>query len=151
MNVFDEFFDIVAHLEQHNIRYALVGGVAVAFYAEPRFTQDIDFLLDPDYFETVRLVLAKSGYFESTEPWTFKDTAITLHRFIKVDDIDHMIVDILIAGDQTLLDIIANAIEARSEYGIAHVARKADIIWLKKQRNSLQDQADIERLNNEHD
>ena len=151
MNVFDEFYEIVAHLEQQNIRYALVGGVAVAFYAEPRFTQDIDFLLDPDNFETVRLVLAESGYFESARPWTFKDTAITLHRFIKVVDIDHMIIDILIAGDQTLLDIIANAIEARSEYGIAHVARKADIIWLKKQRNSLQDQADIERLNNEHD
>ena len=62
-----------------------------------------------------------------------------------------MIIDILIAGDQTLLEIIANALEARSEYGVALVARKADIIWLKKQRNSLQDQADIERLENEHD
>jgi hypothetical protein len=151
MNVFDEFTEVVAHLEKHNIRYALVGGVAVAFYAEPRFTQDIDFLLDPNNFETVHDILAKSGYFESAKPWTFLGTAITLHRFIKVVDNDLMIVDILIAGDQTLLEIIANAIEARSEYGVALVARKADIIWLKKQRNSLQDQADIERLENEHD
>ena len=43
MNVFDEFSAVVARLEEQNIRYALVGGVAVAFYAEPRFTQDIDF------------------------------------------------------------------------------------------------------------
>jgi len=151
MNVFDEFSEIVAHLEEQNIRYALVGGVAVAFYAEPRFTQDIDFLLDPNNFETVCAILAKSGYFESAKPWTFQGTALTLHRFIKVVDNDLMIIDILIAGDQTLLEIIANAIEARSEHGVALVARKADIIWLKKQRNSLQDQADIERLNNEHD
>ena len=151
MNVFDEFSEVVAHLEEQNIRYALVGGVAVAFYAEPRFTQDIDFLLDPNNFETVSAILAKSGYFESAKPWTFQGTALTLHRFTKVVDNDLMIIDILIAGDQTLLEIIANAIEARSEYGVALVARKADIIWLKKQRNSLQDQADIERLNNEHD
>ena len=151
MNVFDEFSEIVAHLEEQNIRYALIGGVAVAFYAEPRFTQDIDFLLDPNNFETVRAILAKSRYFESTKPWTFQGTALTLHRFTKVVDNDLMIIDILIAGDQTLLEIIANAIEARSDYGVALVARKADIIWLKKQRNSLQDQADIERLNNEHD
>ena len=151
MNVFDEFSEVVAHLEEQNIRYALVGGVAVAFYAEPRFTQDIDFLLDPNNLEAVRLVLAQSGYFESAKPWTFQGTALTLHRFIKVIDNDHMIVDILIAGDEPLLEIIRNAIEARSEYGVAHVARKVDIIWLKKQRNSLQDQADIERLNNEHD
>jgi len=50
-----------------------------------------------------------------------------------------------------LREIIANAIEARSEYGVVRVARKIDIIWLKKQRNSLQDQADIERLNSGHD
>jgi hypothetical protein len=96
-------------------------------------------------------MLTQSGYFESAKPWTFQGTALTLHRFVKVVDSDHMIVDILLAGDQSLLEIIANAIEARSEYGVAHVARKVDIILLKKQRNSLQDQADIERLENEHD
>ncbi len=41
--------------------------------------------------------------------------------------------------------------EARREYEIAHVAEKSDIIWLKRKRNSLQDQADIERLENEKD
>ena len=151
MNVFDEFSRVVARFEEQNVRYALVGGVAVAFYAEPRFTQDIDFLLDPDDLETVRLVLAQSGYFESAEPWTFQGTALTLRRFVKVVDEEHMIVDILIAGDQALREITANAIEARSEYGVARIGRKNDIIWLKKQRNSLQDQADIERLNSGHD
>jgi len=151
MNVFDEFSEIVGHLETNKIEYALVGGVAVAFYAEPRFTQDIDLLLDPRSFEKIRTILENSGYFESADPWTFQDTPITLHRFLKVVDDQCMIIDILLAGNDTLLQIIKNALEARSDYGLARVAMKADIIWLKRQRNSLQDQADIERLELEKD
>lgn len=54
MNVFDEFLEIIQHLERENIRYAIGGGVAMAFYAEPRFTQDIDILLEPNSFEKVK-------------------------------------------------------------------------------------------------
>lgn len=151
MNVFDEFSEIVAHLEEAGIRYALVGSVAMAFYAEPRFTQDIDFLLHPDSFGMTRTILEQAGYFESATPWTFQGTSLTLHRFIKVIGEDHMIIDLLLAGSTSELEVITNAQEARSNYGIAHVARKSDIIWLKRQRNSLQDQADIERLEHEAD
>lgn len=45
MNVFEEFKRLVAELQKQAVRYALVGGVAMAFYAEPRFTRDIDILL----------------------------------------------------------------------------------------------------------
>jgi hypothetical protein len=151
MNVFDEFSQIIAQLESRKIRYALVGGVAVAFYAEPRFTQDVDLLLDPGSFEDMRAVLEAAGYFESATPWTFQGTALTLHRFLKVVDEEHMIIDILLAGDAPLLEIVRSALEARSAFGVARVARKADIIRLKRQRNSLQDQADIERLEHEDD
>lgn len=83
MNVFDEFLEIIQHLERENIRYAIVGGVAVAFYAEPRFTQDIDILLEPNSFEKVKQVLEQNGYFESAAPWTFKNTPLTLRRFLR--------------------------------------------------------------------
>jgi len=42
MNVFDEFSHIVRMLEERGLRYALVGGIAMAFYTEPRFTRDIE-------------------------------------------------------------------------------------------------------------
>lgn len=57
-----------------------------------------------------------------------------------------MIIDLLIAGNTKHVDIIRKALSAQGEHGIVHVAKKTDIIWLKRQRNSLQDQADIERL-----
>lgn len=146
MNIFDEFTEIIKYIEQEKIRYAIVGGVAMAFYAEPRFTQDIDMLLEPNDFDKARRILEQNGYFESAEPWTFKNTHLTLHRFFKVIGNDQMLIDLLVAGEKKHLEIIENSLLAQGEHGVAHVAAKADIIWLKKQRNSLQDQADIERL-----
>lgn len=151
MNIFDEFAEIIKHIEGEKIRYALVGGVAMAFYAEPRFTQDIDILLEPNDFEKARRVLEQNGYFEFAEPWTFKSTPLTLHRFFKAVKNDQMIIDLLVAGNKKHLEIIENALIAQGEHGVVHVAVKSDIIWLKKQRHSLQDQADIERLESEED
>lgn len=146
MNIFEEFAKIIQHIEAKQIQYALVGGVSMAFYVEPRFTQDIDLLLGPDDFLKMKKVLEDNEYLESAEPWTFQNTPLTLHRFFKAVGNDQMIVDILIAGCQRHLEILKNTIIAESEHGIIHVANKFDVIWLKQQRNSLQDQADIERL-----
>jgi hypothetical protein len=84
MNVFDEFRRLVSELEKRGVRYALVGGVAMAFYTEPRFTRDIDILVDPEDFQKAKDILEKDGYFESALPWTFRTVAIELHRFLKV-------------------------------------------------------------------
>ncbi len=95
-------------------------------------------------------VLKREGCFKSSAPWTFQDSNLTLHRFLKVEGLDEMIVDILVAGDDRHQEIIANALEAKSEEtGLVRVASKSDLIWLKRQRNSKQDQADIERLKDE--
>lgn len=149
MNVFDEFEEIVARLEERKVGYALVGGVAMAFYAEPRFTEDIDLLVDPRGFDAVTAVLEGVGYFESATPWTFKGTSLTLRRFVKVEGEEHMTIDIRLAGDDELLAVVRNAVEAEGRRGRVRVARKSDLAQLKRKRNSLQDQADIERLERE--
>ena len=101
MNVFQEFKRLMKELENQRVRYALVGGVAMAFYIEPRFTRDIDLLVDADDFEKVKGILEKDGYFESASPWTFRNVAIELHRFLKVvDEEDEMLIDILVARDE---------------------------------------------------
>ena len=50
MNVFEEFKRLIQELEKQKVRYALVGGVAMAFYTDPRFTQDIDLLVESEDF-----------------------------------------------------------------------------------------------------
>ncbi len=150
MNVFDEFHRIVRYFQTEGIAYALIGGVAVAFHAEPRFTKDIDLLIREVDLERVTGILKREGYFKSSSPWILGDSNLTLHRFLKVEDTDNMIIDVLVAGDDRHEQIIANAIEAESEgAGVVRVAEKADLIWLKRERNSKQDQADIARLSDE--
>jgi hypothetical protein len=151
MNVFEEFKRLVMELEKQRVRYALVGGVAMAFYREPRFTRDIDLLVDSDDFEKTRGVLEKDGYFESASPWTFRNVAIELHRFLKVTLEDEMLIDILVAKDEEVRMIIRNAVEAESEEGRVMLANKRDLIWLKRTRDSKQDQADIEKLEDDKD
>ena len=150
MNVFYEFHKIVQHLQAEGVEYALIGGVAVAFHSEPRFTKDVDFLIREGELDRVTEALKREGYFKSSAPWTFKDSSLTLHRFVKGEDLDEMIVDVLVAGDDRHQEIIANALEAESDgTGLVRVASKSDLIWLKRQRNSKQDQADIARLEDE--
>jgi predicted nucleotidyltransferase len=41
---FEEFFEL---LNKHKVRYLVVGGYAFAIHAKPRFTSDIDILIEP--------------------------------------------------------------------------------------------------------
>jgi len=149
LNIFDEFKSIAKKLEDSQIEYALIGGIAMAFHDEPRFTRDIDILIDEQSLERIGEILIKCGYFESSTPWTFRNIKLTLHRYAKAQGEDILLIDILVAGDKKQRDIINNAIQAESEHGIVRVARKEDLIWLKQLRNSKQDRADIERLSND--
>ena len=150
MDIFYEFLRVVQRLQKEGIEYALIGGVAVAFHTEPRFTKDIDLLIRESELDRVTEVLKREGYFRSSTPWTFRDSNLTLHRFMRVEEQDEMIVDVLVAGDERHGQIISNALEAESEdTGVVRVVSKADLIWLKRQRNSKQDEADIARLEDE--
>jgi hypothetical protein len=150
MNVFFEFYKVVRHFRKDKIEYALVGGVALAFYGAPRFTRDIDILTKKSELVRISALLKREGYFESSQPWTFKDTKLTLHRFLKIKNGDEMIIDIMVAGTARHARIVENAIEAVSEdMGAVRVAAKRDLVWLKRSRNSKQDQADLERLTRE--
>ncbi|MBI5119326.1 nucleotidyltransferase [Candidatus Poribacteria bacterium] len=151
MNVFEEFNHLVKELETRSVRYALVGGVAMAFYAEPRFTRDIDLLVDSDDFEKTKGILEKEGYSESISPRTFSTIPIELHRFLKASNGDEMIIDILLARTEEIRRIIRDSVEAESDQGKVRIASRKDLIWLKRMRDSKQDQADIEKLENEED
>ena len=123
----------------------------MAFYTEPRFTRDIDLLIDSEDFEKTKGILEKEGYFVSASPWTFRKVAIEIHRFLKVTPEDEMMIDILVAKADEIRRIIRNAVEAESEEGRVMLADRKDLIWLKRMRDSKQDQADIEKLEDEKD
>jgi hypothetical protein len=146
MNLYDEFFSIVPLLNELGIRYAVVGGIALAFHGNPRFTMDIDVLVDRDDMDRLQGVLGALGYEESAEPWMFPGTAVTLRRFLKFEGEDQMAVDVLVADTEEHRRMIRDAVQAESSRGGVPVARKRDLITLKRLRNSPQDRVDIMEL-----
>ena len=59
----EDFKDFIKFLNEHKVRYLLVGGWAVGIYGTPRATKDIDFLIatDDDNIHNLLVVLRKFG------------------------------------------------------------------------------------------
>lgn len=151
MNLYDEFFALIPYLNKLGVRYAVIGGIAMAFHGRPRFTRDIDVLIHPDDIELVRMAFQRLGYRETAAPWTFRNTNLTLHRFLKVAGEEEMMIDILLANTPDHQQIIARAVQAEAEIGPVHVATRNDLVRLKSSRNSDQDKVDIRGLLDDSD
>jgi hypothetical protein len=57
MAVNSDFRDLFAALNAAAARYLLVGGYAVAFHAEPRFTRDLDVWIEPSVENAGRVII----------------------------------------------------------------------------------------------
>ena len=55
MPINPDFRDLFAALNAANARYLLVGGYAVAFHAQPRFTKDLDVWTEPEAANAARV------------------------------------------------------------------------------------------------
>ncbi|GLI34937.1 hypothetical protein [Desulforhabdus amnigena] len=146
MNLYDEFFSMISMLNKLGIRYAVVGGIALAFHGRPRFTRGVDFLVHHKDMDLLKTALERLGYEETAEPWMLTNTTLILHRFLKVEGHDELMIDILLASDDEHLRVIQDAVVAESEVGQVPVAARRDIIWMKRSRNSDQDRVDISEL-----
>ena len=52
---YEEFLEL---LNKHNVRYCVIGAFALAFHARPRYTKDMDILIDPTTDNAKRLLIA---------------------------------------------------------------------------------------------
>jgi hypothetical protein len=146
MNLYDEFSRIVTAIQKKKIRFAVVDGLAMAFYDEPRFTRDINLLVQADDEETAVNTMIMLGYFEPAKPLRFKKMPITLSRFVRARGEEFIFVDILVGKKKHIDAMVENAIDQPWSRGTIPGARKADIITLKKGRGSEQDKVDIRKL-----
>ena len=46
--MFQDYKDLLSAFHAHGVRYLIVGGYAVIFHAQPRFTKDIDLFINAD-------------------------------------------------------------------------------------------------------
>ena len=48
MDTVQDFEDLLALLERHEVRYLIIGGLAFIYHAKPRYTKDMDLWIGPD-------------------------------------------------------------------------------------------------------
>ena len=103
MDLLNELKKISLKLDQAGIDYALCGGLAIAIYAKPRATLDIDMMILPDFLSKTKIVLQKIGYTMSSAPMKFNQGAVIIHRLSKADKKsgEYFIVDLLLATPET--------------------------------------------------
>jgi hypothetical protein len=62
VSVSKDFEELLACLNAHGVRALVVGAHAVAFHAKPRFTKDIDLLIEPGHENAERLLAALAEF-----------------------------------------------------------------------------------------
>jgi hypothetical protein len=64
MKVEKDYEEFLSLLNKHNVKYCIIGAFAVAFYAKPRYTKDIDILVEPsnDNAQKVMKALGEFGF-----------------------------------------------------------------------------------------
>ncbi|OGX03081.1 MAG: hypothetical protein A3G87_09505 [Omnitrophica bacterium RIFCSPLOWO2_12_FULL_50_11] len=91
MKVEKDYVELLELFNKHNVRYCIVGAYAVAFYGRPRYTKDLDILIEPVPDNARRLVKALDAFgFKSLklkeEDFTKKGNMIQLgYEPIRID------------------------------------------------------------------
>ncbi len=147
MDLLEELKNLAQKLDQKGIDYALCGGLAIAVYAKPRATLDIDIMIAPDYLSEAKSMAQELGFMMSAMPMEFKGGAVKIHRLTKIDKSsgEHLVLDLLMVTPET-----RKAWDERRiiewEGGSLKVVSPRGLILLKSLRGSGQDQDDIEYL-----
>lgn len=147
MDLLEELKNLTAKLDSEGIEYALCGGLAMAIYALPRATLDIDMMIElGSLFRTQRAV-EDLGFTLGGAPMEFHGGKVQIHRLCKIDAVstEELVLDLLIVTPET-----RQAWESRMrvewEGGSLSVVSPEGLIALKSFRLSGQDQDDIEYL-----
>jgi len=147
MDLLEELKNLSAKLNQAGIDYALCGGLALAIYAKPRATLDIDMMVDSGSLSQIKHAAEELGFAFSAAPMEFHGGAVQMHRLTKIDNDsgEHLVLDLLIVTPE-----IQKAWDSRFtvewEGAPLKVVSPQGLILLKSFRGSGQDKDDIEYL-----
>lgn len=78
MKIEKDFEELLKLFNKNKVRYCIVGAYAVAFYAIPRYTKDMDILVEPEIENASRII-------KSLKEFGFKNLGLTEKDFCKKD------------------------------------------------------------------
>ena len=147
MDLLEELKNLIARLDEEQIEYALCGGLAMAVYAMPRATLDIDIMIELGSLLRTHRAVESLGFTLSGMPMAFHGGKVQIYRLCKVeaDSGEELILDLLIVTPETQ-KAWENRLKVEWEGGTLNVISPEGLIILKSLRSSGQDQDDIEYL-----
>ncbi len=147
MELFDEFSQLVSTFKKENIEYALCGGMAMAVYAFPRATMDIDILIEPATLERAKSIAKSLGFSLDAGLMEFCGGAVQIHRLTKIvsDTDEPLMLDMLLLTPE-IKDVWLSKQLLTWDHGSLPVVSPEGLIKLKSMRLSGQDQDDIKNL-----
>lgn len=154
-----DFEIIFKALAEAGVRYLTVGGVAVVLHGSPRFTADLDLVVElvPDNLKAALDALAALGY-RPRAPVPLHDFADAGKRKRWVEDkgltvfslwsVDHPAteVDLFVEHPFPFADAFARAVRAELGSVTALVVSKPDLVAMKTQAGRPKDLEDIRLL-----
>ena len=80
MDLLEELKNLTAKLDSEGIEYALCGGLAMAIYAMPRATLDIDIMIELGTLFRTKRAVEDLGFILSGAPMAFHDGKVQIYR-----------------------------------------------------------------------
>jgi hypothetical protein len=147
----DELRELLGSFERRGVSHALCGGLALAVYGHPRSTLDIDLLILADDLDEALAAAAEAGFDTPAAAMEFAGGAVPMRRVSKyIPDLgEHVPLDLILATEATRT-AWDSRVQAHWPGGALWVVSREGLIALKRLRNSAQDRADIEILENPH-
>ena len=148
LDLYAEFEKALDILEQNQINYALCGGLAVTFLAQPRFTEDIDILVSPNDCERCKAALLPLGYKFFSTPMRFDNDLVEVHKLTKIDAKvnDYIFLDVISAISPAAQEILSKRMRLAWQDKQVWVVSREGLIKLKENSKRAKDQIDIEAL-----
>jgi hypothetical protein len=147
MDLLSELKTLIDVFDKNKMDYALCGGLALAVYARPRATLDIDIMVEPDSLDKTKQIVQALGFNLPSASMSFKNDSVQIHRMTKIDDEsgEHLVLDFMLVTEKTKY-AWDRRVSVDWEGGTLKVLDPKGLIFLKSLRKSGQDLDDIEYL-----
>ena len=135
-------------MQAAKIEFAVCGGLAMSLHGFPRFTKDIDFLVQPTDLPRILDVAKKCGYDEVVETLRFgprDDPTSEIRRINKFQGEDHLMVDFILVNPR-VESVWAGRISCAWQGLTVPVVSAAGLAKMKRFAGRAQDLLDIETL-----
>ena len=145
MKVEKDYEEILKLFNRHKVKYCIIGAFAVAFYARPRYTKDIDIFIDSSPENAGRIIKALTEF-------GFEDLDLSEDDLCQEGNIIQLGYEPLRVDIVTSLSSISfNQVwknKVSADYGRekVHFIGLDDLIQTKKQSSRPQDKVDLDLL-----